>query len=66
MYIFKENMLCLYIKYIYILYKLNENKYIHVNNFKICTVCVCIYINVINIHSTHTCINVNIFFLFWM
>ncbi len=28
MYIFKKNMLCLYIKYIYIYYKLYEYKYI--------------------------------------
>jgi len=28
--------------------------YIHVNIFKIYTVCVCIYINIINKHSTHT------------
>ncbi len=28
--------------------------YKHVNIFKIYTVCVCIYIYIINIHSTHT------------
>ncbi len=29
MYLFKKNMLCLYYKYIYMLYKLYEYKYIH-------------------------------------
>ncbi len=57
MYIFKKNMLHLYIKYICIWYKLYEYKYIHVNTgkyfFKICAACVCIYIYIINIHSTH-------------
>ncbi len=33
MYIFKKNMLRLYIKYIYIWYNLKINKYIHVNIF---------------------------------
>ncbi len=28
--------------------------YKHVNIFKVYTVCVCIYINIINIHSAHT------------
>ncbi len=37
MYIFKKNMIRLYIKYILILYKLYEYKYIHVNVFKIYT-----------------------------
>ncbi len=44
---------CLYIKY-HIWYKLWEYKYVHVNIFKIYTVYVCIYIYIINIHSTHT------------
>ncbi len=44
MYIFKKNMLCLYIKYIYT----------YVNIFKKYTVCVCIYIYIINIHSIYT------------
>ncbi len=39
--------------YIYIYNKLYEYKYIHVNIFKIYSVCVCIYICIINIHSTH-------------
>ncbi len=55
MYIFKKNILCLYIKYIYI-NKLYEYKYIHVNTCKyILYVCVFIYIlYIINIDSTHT------------
>ncbi len=58
MYIFKKNILRLYIKYIYILYNLYEYKYIHVNTCKYIkhiqyiTVCVCLYIYIINIHST--------------
>ncbi len=59
MYIFKKNMLHLYIKYIYILYKLY--KYIHVNIFKIYAVCVCIYI-----HTIHTHILCKQKLLFWM
>ncbi len=35
MYIFKKNMLRLFIKYMYIWYKLYEYKYMHVNIFKI-------------------------------
>ncbi len=57
MYIFKKNMLCLYIKYVYIQYNIkynNINIYTHVNIFKIYTVCVCIYMYIINEHSTHT------------
>ncbi len=51
-------MLCLYIKYMYILYNIkykNIHIYmnIHVNIFKIYTVSVCI-IYIINIHSRHT------------
>ncbi len=43
MYIFKKNMLHLYIKYI--IYNINymKYKYIHVNIFKIYTVCVYLY-----------------------
>ncbi len=44
MYIFKKNMLRLYIKYIYIWYKLYEYKYIQVNIFKIYAVYVCVFI----------------------
>ncbi len=56
MYMFKKNMLCLYIKYIYInINYMNINiGRLHVNIFKIFTVCVCIYIYIINIHSTHS------------
>ncbi len=48
MYLFQKNMLGLYIKYIYIQYKLYEYKYIHVYKFKyfqkyILYVCVFIY-----------------------
>ncbi len=54
MYMFKKNMLCLYIKYIYKVY--NINIYTHVNIFNIYAVCVCVcvYIYIINKHSTHT------------
>ncbi len=49
MYIFKK------ICYVYILnIFIYEHKYIPVNIFKIYAVCVCLYIYIINIHSTHT------------
>ncbi len=55
MYIFKENMLRLYIKYIYIWYKLYEYKYIHV---KTCTyfqnICLCVYLYIQNKYTQHS------------
>ncbi len=64
MYLFKKNMLCLYYKYIYMLYKLYEYKYIHVNIFEIYTVCVCIYID--NKGTQHTHLLCKQKLLFWM
>ncbi len=49
MYIFKKNILCLYIKYISMSYKLYEYKYIHVNIFKIYNV----YVVIIYKHITY-------------
>ncbi len=43
MYIFKKNMLRLYIKYMHIRHIGNEYKYIHVNIFQIYAVCECLY-----------------------
>ncbi len=52
MYIFHKNMLCYILNlYIYNINYMNIN--IDVNIFKIYTVCVCVYICMINIHSTH-------------
>ncbi len=51
---------CIYLRKIYYVYIINIFiyyklcKYIHVNNFKTYTVCVCIYVYIINICSTHT------------
>ncbi len=53
MYIFKKNMIRLYIKYILILYKLYEYKYIHVNIFKIYT-CMFVYLSIHNKYTQHT------------
>ncbi len=51
-YIFKKNMLRLYIKYIYIWYNLYDYKYKRVNACKyfLNMLCVCIY----NIHNKYT------------
>ncbi len=51
MHMFQKNMLGLYNKYIYLSYKLYEYKHRLVNIFKIYTICVCIYIYIINIHT---------------
>ncbi len=55
MYIFKKNMLCLYIKFIYNMKYKNINVYAckYFQN-TVYAVCECIYIYIINIHSTHT------------
>ncbi len=53
MYIFQKNMLCLYIKYIYLLNQLYEYKYRHVNIFKIYA-CVYFYIYIQYIHNKYT------------
>ncbi len=53
MYIFKKNILRLYIKYIYIWYNLYEYKYIHINIFKIYAVCVSLYTQNKYTHYTH-------------
>ncbi len=54
MYIFQKKMIrYVYILNIFIYNKLHEYKCINVNIFQIYTVCVCIYIYIINIHNTH-------------
>ncbi len=65
MYIFKK-MLRLYNTYD--TFYMNINKYMkkHVNIFKIYAVCVCLYIYIINIHSTHTHLIYKQKLLFWM
>ncbi len=64
MHIFKKNMLCLYIKYIYVWYNLYEYKYIHLNTYKIYAVCLCLYIH--NKFTQYTHINYVNKNLFWM
>ncbi len=54
MYIFKKNMLHLYIKYIYYNEKISKYKYLHVNIFKMYALFGCIYLYIINIHNIHT------------
>ncbi len=53
MYIFQKNMPCLYIKYIYLEYKLYEYKYIHVNTCTYFQNIYCFYMYIINKRRTH-------------
>ncbi len=65
MYIFKKNMLRLYIKYINIWYKLYEYEYIHVNIFKmykIYVVCVSMYTNKYTQYTHIYYVNKNFYF----
>ncbi len=57
-YIFKKNMLCLYIKYIYIwynMYKYTSKSCKYFQNMLYGCVYICIYIHIINIQYTHLC-----------
>ncbi len=66
MFIFKKNMLRLYIKYIYTLYQLY--KYIHLNTCKYfqnrCCMCVCLYIH--NKYTQYTHMFCKQKLIFWM
>ncbi len=48
MYIIKKNVLCLYIKYIYIGYKLYQHKYINVNKC-----CICVHLSIPNKYTQY-------------
>ncbi len=61
MYIFKKMY---YVTIIYNIKYNNAHIYIQVNIFKIHTVCVCIYIYIINKHSTHILCKQKL--LFWI
>ncbi len=54
MYIFKKNMLRLYIQYIYIWYKLYEYKYVNKWKYFQNVCCMCVYLYIHNKYTQHT------------